>query len=75
MASRLITDLCPEMQVLYAQWKAKMDELGIDLIITCTLRTQSEQQALYNQGRTLPGPIVTWTLHSQHLFGRLSTSA
>ena len=70
MASRLITDLCPDMQVLYAQWKAKMDELGIDLIITCTLRTQSEQQALYAQGRTLPGPIVTWTLHSQHLVGK-----
>ena len=67
MASRLITDLTPEMQILFAQWDVKMKALNIDYIITCTLRSQSEQEALYAQGRTTTGPVVTWTLLSKHL--------
>ena len=70
MASRLITDLTPEMQGLFKKWDAKMKELSIDYIVTCTLRTQAEQVALYAQGRTISGPIVTWTLHSKHLEGK-----
>lgn len=33
-------------------------------------RTQAEQNALYAQGRTKPGPIVTWTKASKHIGGR-----
>jgi hypothetical protein len=33
-------------------------------------RTQAEQDALYAQGRTTPGKIVTWTRNSYHLTGR-----
>lgn len=36
---------------------AKAD--GIDLLITSTYRDYESQQALYNQGRTTPGPVVT----------------
>lgn len=32
---------------------------GIDLKITFGLRTFAEQQKIYDQGRTTPGPIVT----------------
>lgn len=32
---------------------------GVDIIITQTLRTAAEQNALYAQGRTKPGRIVT----------------
>lgn len=32
-------------------------------------RTQGEQDALFAQGRTAPGPIVTWTRDSDHLRG------
>jgi len=32
---------------------------GIELIITCTLRSLEEQAALYAQGRTVPGKKVT----------------
>jgi len=38
----------------------------IDLIITCTYRSQAEQDELYAQGRTKPGRIVTWTRSSLH---------
>lgn len=33
------------------------------------LRTPEEQKALYAQGRTTKGPIVTWTMESRHLTG------
>lgn len=32
---------------------------GIDVLVTCTFRTHAEQEALYAQGRTTPGRIVT----------------
>lgn len=38
-----------------------------DFMITCGVRTAEEQAALYAQGRTKPGKIVTWTLNSNHL--------
>ena len=31
------------------------------------VRTPQRQQELYEQGRTKPGPIVTWTLKSRHM--------
>lgn len=32
---------------------------GLDLLVTCTYRSLDEQAALYAQGRTAPGRIVT----------------
>jgi hypothetical protein len=32
-------------------------------------RTQAEQNALYAQGRTKPGKVVTWTRNSRHIGG------
>ena len=37
-----------------------------DFLITCGVRTPAEQAKLYAQGRTAPGPKVTWTLKSNH---------
>lgn len=34
------------------------------------LRTQERQRQLYAQGRTAPGPVVTWTMKSKHIEGR-----
>lgn len=39
----------------------------IDFKVICGVRTLNEQKALYAQGRTKPGKIVTWTLNSRHL--------
>jgi len=39
----------------------------IDFGIAQGVRTMQEQRELYAQGRTKPGPIVTWTLDSDHL--------
>lgn len=39
----------------------------LDFTITCGGRTQAQQNELYAQGRTKPGPKVTWTLKSNHM--------
>lgn len=70
MASRKITDLVPELQDLYGCFKSRMEDACIDFIVTCTRRTQDDQDYLYAQGRTRPGPIVTWTRTSKHVEGK-----
>lgn len=47
--------------------KKALEYAEIDFTVTCGLRTPEEQKALYAKGRTEPGPIVTWTLKSNHL--------
>ncbi len=47
----------------------RMTEAGYQVTITETLRTPERQQALYAQGRSDTGPVVTWTLDSRHLSG------
>lgn len=70
MASRKIADCIPEIQQKFAAFAVKMAETGIPFMLTCTRRTQEEQDALYAQGRTKPGPKVTWTRKSRHIEGR-----
>lgn len=59
--SRKLEDLIP---ILAIKAKQLIDEsrdiLGIDIIITDTWRSFAEQKALYDQGRTTPGNIVTY---------------
>lgn len=57
--SRDISLLHPDLQPLCKQWQAKCTELGIHTIIIQTYRSIAEQDALYAQGRTKPGKIVT----------------
>jgi peptidoglycan L-alanyl-D-glutamate endopeptidase CwlK len=40
-----------------------------DFMVTEGLRTLARQKDLYAQGRTKPGPVVTWTLKSKHIDG------
>lgn len=67
MSSRKISDLVPELQALAEIFSGKMAEAGIPFTITCTMRSQTEQDELYAKGRTEPGPKVTWTLNSKHI--------
>jgi peptidoglycan L-alanyl-D-glutamate endopeptidase CwlK len=57
--SRRLEDLDVQMRVLVTRMQAQAAEEGIDLLITCTWRSDEEQAALYAQGRTKPGKIVT----------------
>lgn len=56
--------LLPKVQL----WLSAAAAAGLDPLITCTYRPQSEQDKLYAQGRTTPGKIVTWTRHSNHSY-------
>lgn len=57
--SRNIKDLHPKVAKLCEQFVASCDKAGIDVIITSTYRDAESQSALYAQGRTKPGKIVT----------------
>lgn len=59
MASRRIEDLHPHLQPLARQFLADCAAAGLDILITCTHRSNAEQDALYAQGRTKPGKVVT----------------
>lgn len=43
---------------------------GAHVHVTEGRRTTARQASLFAQGRTAPGPKVTWTLASRHLTGR-----
>ena len=59
MPSRNIADLDPRLQTLAQDFLDRCKLAGVDVIITQTYRSAAEQDALYAQGRTTPGPIVT----------------
>ena len=44
-------------------------ETGADVTIAETWRSQTRQNALYDQGRSTSGPVVTWTQNSRHSSG------
>ena len=64
--SRRIEDLTPATQELYWLFSEAMSRARIPFMVTCTFRSQEEQDALWNQGRTTPGKVVTWTRNSRH---------
>jgi len=57
--SRDLKELHPKFLPTVEQFLEDIKTLGIDLIVTCTRRTNFEQATLYAQGRTAPGKIVT----------------
>lgn len=59
MSSRRLIDLDSRFRERFVNWLHDCEAAGLDLLVTCTLRTHDEQDALYAQGRTKPGRIVT----------------
>jgi peptidoglycan L-alanyl-D-glutamate endopeptidase CwlK len=57
--SRKIEDLHPYVAKLCRAFVAACKKDGIDILITSTWRDNESQNALYAQGRTKPGKIVT----------------
>ncbi len=57
--SRDINELLPPVKQRVEKFKQLCEENGIDLLITSTYRDNESQSALYAQGRTTPGKIVT----------------
>lgn len=65
--SRKIEDLHPVVRAMAEKMIAKCEAEGIKLIITSTYRDFAMQDALYAQGRTKPGKIVTKAKGGQSL--------
>lgn len=55
-----IKNLVPELKTKLAMFQRACVAAKIDVIITQGYRTPAEQDALYAQGRTKPGKIVTY---------------
>jgi peptidoglycan LD-endopeptidase CwlK len=54
-----ISKLHPAVIPHALHWLQSVEAEGINILVTQTLRTIQEQDALYAQGRTMPGLIVT----------------
>ena len=57
--SRSLDDLAPPAKQRALAFIAAASAKGIDLLVTSTYRDSESQDALYAQGRTTPGNIVT----------------
>jgi len=57
--SRKIEDLLPVVRERVEKMIADCEAEGIELLVTSTYRDNFSQAALYAQGRTAPGRIVT----------------
>lgn len=70
-SEKVIATLLPEAQPLARALVQKAAAVGITIKIISGLRTYAEQDALYAQGRTTKGDIVTKVRggHSNHNFG------
>lgn len=57
--SRNIDDLHPKVAAMCRAFLEECKKQGIDIIVTSTYRDHASQDALYAQGRSLPGRVVT----------------
>lgn len=68
-ANRDIKSLQPIAQQAAQLFLDTCKARGIDIFVTEYHRSQARQDYLYEQGRTRPGNIVTWTRTSNHTSG------
>ena len=66
MACRDINELTPLAQRACRLFMETCRKNGLDIFITETYRSQKRQNELWEQGRSKPGKIVTWTMLSRH---------
>lgn len=59
MASRKLEDLERATEASARLFLQQAEQEGIHLLVTSTYRSFEEQQALYDQGRSKPGRVVT----------------
>lgn len=67
--NRDIKSLQPIAQMACELFLSECKKRNIPIFITETHRSQARQNYLYEQGRTRPGNIVTWTKSSNHTGG------
>lgn len=65
MPSRRIEDCHPLLQPKLKQFLDECERAEIDILITCTYRSNAEQADIYASGRTKPGRILTYAKPGQ----------
>lgn len=70
-ACRDISALSPVAQRACRAFLRECEKEGLPVLITETYRSQVRQNYLYEQGRSRPGKVVTWTKNSRHT-GRMA---
>jgi hypothetical protein len=69
-AVRDLDGVAPELQAKVQRVIDRMrQEYGHDVTVVEATRSQERQDYLFAQGRTRPGPVVTWTRDSAHTHG------
>ena len=63
---RDISELTPLAKEACNLFLSACRQKGLNVLITETYRSQARQNYLYEQGRTRPGKVVTWTKNSRH---------
>lgn len=63
---RDIKQLSAQAQKACALFMERCKAAGLNVLITETYRSQERQDYLYQQGRSRPGKVVTWTRSSRH---------
>ncbi len=67
---RGVEQLAPEFRDRLQKVMERMkQEFGHDVTVVETVRSSARQAALFAQGRTTPGQVVTWTRNSKHSKG------
>ena len=78
MSTRDLKDAVDKLRIAtqesIIEFKVKYPTLS-EPFVTCVYRSSTEQQALYNQGRTTPGPIVTHAKPGQSKHNTLPSKA
>jgi peptidoglycan L-alanyl-D-glutamate endopeptidase CwlK len=75
MASRSTLDLDPRVRAMCVDFLTRCQAAALDVIVTCTYRSNAEQASLYAQGRTAPGAVVTNARPGQSLHNRTVNGA
>ena len=65
--SRSLDELLPPVKARVEQFLADAKNHGIDILVTSTYRDMESQDALYAQGRTTAGKIVTNEIGRAHV--------
>jgi peptidoglycan L-alanyl-D-glutamate endopeptidase CwlK len=70
LSERSLSRLQGVDSALVAVVQRAIELTSVDFSVIEGLRTPQRQRELYAQGRTTPGPVVTWTLKSKHIDGQ-----
>lgn len=73
MSSRDIYDLHPLLQPMATTFLTRCEAAGLDVRITCTYRSKTEQEMLYALGRTARSHVGPWD--DKHPLGLIVTRA